>query len=299
MKIASFIDRLNAGEILVADGATGTNLQRLGLPSGVHPEDWVLDEPGRILMLEEAFVDAGSDIILTCTFGATRIRLKGAAHAADVIEINKTAADLARRAASTRAGVLVGGSIGPLGQLLKPYGPLTPEEAGTAYTEQARALAEGGVDLVVIETQYALGEMDAALAAVKAVTDLPVVVSFSFDRGTRTIMGVRPSEVAGRYAAAGPAMIGANCGTTLENMQKILGEYGAAAPEFPLWAKPNAGLPRLESGQTVYDVSPAQMAEFTRRAAKLGACVVGGCCGSTPEHIAAMAEAVRSTESNP
>jgi 5-methyltetrahydrofolate--homocysteine methyltransferase len=297
--MASFVERLKSGEILVADGATGTNLQKLGLPSGVHPEDWVLDEPGKILMLEEAFVDAGSDIILTCTFGATRIRLKGAAHAADVVEINKAAADLAGRAASTREGVLVAGSVGPLGLLLKPYGPLTLEEAGAAYMEQARALSEGGVDLLVIETQYALGEVDAALAAVHATTDLPLVISFSYDRGTRTMMGVRPSDVADRYTAGGVAMIGANCGTTLENMEKILGEYAAAAPGFPLWAKPNAGLPRVDDGQTVYDVSPSQMAEFGRRAVQLGACVIGGCCGSSPEHVAAMAEAVKSKESNP
>ena len=294
----SFVDRLASGEILVADGATGTNLQKLGLPSGVHPEDWVLDEPGKILMLEEAFVDAGSDIILTCTFGATRTRLRGAAHAADVIEINKTAADLARRAASTRPGAMVGGSIGPLGQLLKPYGPLTVDQATAAYSEQARALAEGGVDLLVIETQYALGEVDAVMAAVKAVTDLPVVISFSYDRGTRTMMGVRASDVAGRYANGTVSMIGANCGTTLENLLKILGEYGVAAPGFPLWAKPNAGLPRLEQGQTVYEVLPAEMAEFARRAVQLGARVVGGCCGSTPEHIAAIAEAIKSSESS-
>ena len=296
--MASFVERLASGEIFVSDGATGTNLQKLGLPSGVHPEDWVLDEPGKILMLAEAFVDAGSDIILTCTFGATRTRLKGAAHAADVLEINKTAADLARRAASTRQGVIVGGSIGPLGQLLKPYGPLTVEEATTAYAEQARALSEGGVDLLVIETQYALGEVDAAIAAVTAVTDLPVVISFSYDRGTRTMMGVRPSDVAGRYANAAVSMIGANCGTSLENMIHILGEYRAEVPGFPLWAKPNAGLPRVDHGQTAYDVVPAQMAEFARRAVQLGARVVGGCCGSTPEHVAAMAEAVKSSEAS-
>jgi len=286
-------------DVLLADGAMGTNLFALGLANGAPGELWNVHQPDNVRSIHQAFVDAGSDIILTCTFGATRTRLKGAAHGADVVQINKAAADLARRAASTREGVLVGGSIGPLGQLLKPYGPLTLEEAGAAYAEQARALYEGGVDLLVIETQYALGEVDAALSAVKAVTDLPVVISFSYDRGTRTMMGVRPSDVAGRYTPDAVAMIGANCGTILQNMEKILGEYTAAVPGSRLWAKPNAGLPRVDDGQTVYDVSPAQMAEFAQRAVHFGARVVGGCCGSTPEHIAAMAEAVRSKESHP
>ncbi len=289
----SFVDRLSSGEILVADGATGTNLQKLGLPSGVHPEDWVLEKPEKILMLEEAFVEAGSDIILTCTFGATRPRLKGSAHADHSVEINRTAAGLARKAASLRQDVLIGGSMGPLGQLLKPYGPLTREQASEAYTEQARGLSEGGVDLLVIETQYALDEVDAALAAVRAVTDLPVVISFSYDRGTRTMMGVRPSDVAVQYGKAGALMLGANCGTSLENMEKILAEYAAALPGFPLWAKPNAGMPRVAEGQTVYDVSPREMAEFAKRAAAQGARVIGGCCGSTPEHVFAMADALK------
>ncbi len=289
----SLVDRLNSGEILVADGATGTNLQTLGLAAGAHPEDWVLERPDKILMLEQAFVEAGSDIILTCTFGATRIRLKGSAHATQTAKINRAAAELARKAASSREGVLVGGSMGPLGQLMKPYGPLTKEEASEAYTEQAQALSDGGVDLLVIETQYSLDEVDTALESVRAVSPLPVVISFSYDRGTRTMMGVQPSSVAARYGRAGVLMIGANCGTTLENMERILGEYSAALPGFPLWAKPNAGLPRMEQGQTIYDVSPGEMADFAKRSAALGARVVGGCCGSTPEHVSAMADALK------
>lgn len=288
----TFLDRLEAGSAFVADGATGTNLQRDGLPAGMHPEDWVLEQPAKILALEKAFVRAGSNIILTCTFGGTRVRLKGAAHESDVAEINRRAVALAREAASTGNDVLVAGSMGPLGQLLKPLGPLMPEDAKAAYREQAEALCEGGVDLIVIETQYALDEVDAALSAVRAVFNIPVVVSFSYDRGTRTMMGVGPSKVAERYGRPGIAMIGANCGTTLENMEKILGESAASAPGFPLWAKPNAGLPRIADGQTIYDVTPGEMGEFARRAIALGARVVGGCCGSTPEHVRAMAAAV-------
>jgi 5-methyltetrahydrofolate--homocysteine methyltransferase len=291
--MSGLIERLKAGEILVADGATGTNLQKVGLVGGIHTEDWVLDHPEKILDLEKAFVAAGADIILTCTFGGTRPRMQGAKHGDQVHEINKRAAELACEAASARNGVLVGGSIGPIGKLLKPYGPLTAEEARDAFAEQAKALAEGGADLLVFETHFALNEVDAGLEGARSVTDLPIVVSFGYDRGTRTMMGVKPSEVITKYKEKGVALIGANCGTTLENMEAIIGEYAAAGPGFPLWAKPNAGMPRLEGTETIYDVTPEQVAEFAKKYVGLGARVVGGCCGSTPEHVAAIAKAIK------
>jgi 5-methyltetrahydrofolate--homocysteine methyltransferase len=291
--MSGLIERLKAGEILVADGATGTNLQKVGLVGGIHTEDWVLDHPEKILDLEKAFVAAGADIILTCTFGGTRPRMQGAKHGDQVHEINKRAAELACEAASARNGVLVGGSMGPIGKLLKPYGPLTAEEARDAFAEQAKALAEGGADLLVFETHFALNEVDAGLEGARSVTDLPIVVSFGYDRGTRTMMGVKPSEVITKYREKGVALIGANCGTTLENMEAIIGEYAAAGPGFPLWAKPNAGMPRLEGTETIYDVTPEQVAEFAKKYVGLGARVVGGCCGSTPEHVAAIAKAIK------
>lgn len=288
-----FLECLKAGDILVADGATGTNLQKAGLAAGMHTEDWVFDQPDKILALEKTFVAAGADIILTCTFGGTRLRMRGAKHADRIAEINQRAVKLAREAASVRDGVLVGGSIGPLGQLMKPYGPITPEEAKNAFAEQANALAEGGVELFVIETQFAFEEADAAFEGARSVTDLPIVISFSYDRGTRTMMGVKPVDVIKKYKAMGAALVGANCGTTLENMETIVKEYASTETGFPLWAKPNAGMPRLEGAQTIYDVTPQQMAEFARKYIAHGARVVGGCCGSTPEHIAAIAEAVK------
>jgi len=288
-----FLERLNGGEVLVADGATGTNLQKVGLVGGMHTEDWVFDHPDKILDLEKAFVAAGSDIILTCTFGGTFPRMKGAKHADNVERINKRAVELAREAASMRDGVLVAGSIGPIGQLLKPYGPLTHEEAFAAFAQQAKSLAEGGVDLIVIETHFALEEVNAAFEGVRSVTDLPIVVSFSYDRGTRTMMGVKPTDVIKKYKAMGATLIGANCGTTLENMEAIIKEYATAESGFPLWAKPNAGMPRLEGDETIYDVTPDEMAEYAKKYVALGARVVGGCCGSTPEHVAAIAKAVK------
>jgi 5-methyltetrahydrofolate--homocysteine methyltransferase len=293
--MSSFISRLQSGESFAADGATGTNLQQIGLTSGKHTEDWVLEEPDRILELERSFVTAGADIILTCTFGGSRPRLRGSPHADRAEELNRRAAALARQAAESGQGVLVGGSMGPLGQLLAPYGPLSADEARAAYAEQAAALASGGVDLLVIETQFSMDEASIAVEAAKRATDLPIVVSFSYDRGTRTMMGVKPTDVATKFKELGAAAIGVNCGTTLENALAILRDYATAVPSFPLWAKPNAGLPRLEGTATIYDVSPIEMGKFALEAKKLGARIVGGCCGSTPSHVDSIARTVHTS----
>ena len=288
-----FLERLNNGDILVADGATGTNLQKMGLQGKFVPEDLVLDQPDVILKLEEAFVEAGSDIILTCTFGGTSLRMKESKYADRASEVNMRAVELARKAASTRKDVLVAGSIGPTGVLMKPYGPLLPEEAKAAFAAQAKALAEGGVDLLVIETMFAFDEATAAFEGARSVTDLPIVVSFSYDRGVRTMMGVKPADVIKKYKEMGAVAVGANCGTTLENMEKIVQEYAATEPGFPIWAKPNAGLPRMEGITAVYDVTPEQMGESALKNIASGARIVGGCCGSSPEHVAGIAKVVK------
>ena len=290
-----FLERLNGGEILVADGATGSNLQKMGLKPGQPPEDLIIDDPGIILKLEGMFVDAGSDIILTCTFGGTRLRMKDSKYQGRAPEVNVRAAELARTAASKRTGVLVAGSMGPVGALIKPYGPLEAEEVKAAFTEQAKALVEGGVDLLVIETMFAFDETSAAFDAARSVTDLPIVVSFSYDRGTRTMMGVKPKDVMKKYAGMGAAVVGANCGTTLENMGAIVREYAETISNFPIWAKPNAGVPHIDvqTEQSIYDMTPEDMAVFAKRYVELGARIVGGCCGSTPEHVAAIAKAVK------
>jgi 5-methyltetrahydrofolate--homocysteine methyltransferase len=289
-----FHERLNAGEIFIADGATGTNLQKMGLKPGFVPEDLVMDQPDLLLKLETAFVEAGSDIILTCTFGGTDIRMKESKYADRSTEVNQRAVELARKATSTRKDVLVAGSIGPSGLLMKPYGPLLPDEAKESFAKQAKALAEGGVDLLVIETFFAFDEATAAFEGARSVTDLPIVVSFSYDRGVRTMMGVKPTDVIKKYKELGAAVVGANCGTTLENMEKVVQEYAATEPGFPIWAKPNAGLPRMEGTTSVYDVTPEQMGESALHNIANGARIVGGCCGSTPEHVAGIAKAVKS-----
>jgi 5-methyltetrahydrofolate--homocysteine methyltransferase len=289
-----FLGILESGKTLVADGATGTNLQKMGIQPGTPPEELVLDQPDLVMQLEKSFVEAGSDIILTCTFGGTSLRLKDSKYPDRVGEINQKAVEIARKAASFGTGVLVAGSIGPTGQVMKPYGPLAEEEALVSFTEQAKALAGAGVDLLVIETMFAFNEADAAFKAARSVTDLPIVVSFSYDRGVRTMMGVKPGDMLTQYREMGAAMVGANCGTTLENMETIQKEYASSGPGVPLWAKPNAGLPHTDGVTTTYDVTPEQMAEFARKYVSIGARVVGGCCGSTPEHIAAIAKAVKS-----
>ena len=266
----------------------------MGLRYGTPPEDLVIDNPDLLSGLAGRFVDAGSDIILTCTFGGTRLRMKESPYAKRSAEINTRAVELARKAASKREGVLVAGSIGPTGALFKPFGPLDPAQAFESFAEQAKALAEGGVDLLVLETMFAMDEAVAAFDAARSVTDLPVVVSFSYDRGVRTMMGVKPAQVMKTFVEKGAAAVGANCGTSLENMAKIVHEYADTVPGFPIWSKPNAGLPRMDANNvTVYDVTPGQMGESALANIASGARIVGGCCGSTPEHVAGIASAVK------
>ena len=290
----TFLERLHADETLVVDGATGTNLQKAGLKAGIPPEAWVMEQPEKILALEKAFMEAGSDIVLTCTFGGTRLRLKDSPYAGRAVEVNQRAVEIARQAVHACPEVLVAGSMGPVGGLLKPYGLLTFEEVGAAYLEQAQALTGAGVDLLVIETQFSLEEAKAALEGAHQAGDLPVVVSFSFDRGMRTMMGVKPSQVVQTFQRMGVTAIGANCGTTLENMEAIVREYSAMAAGLVIWAKPNTGLPIMgDNGAAIYDVTPEQMGEFANRYIQAGARIVGGCCGSTPAHVAAIAHTVK------
>ena len=290
-----FLERLNAGEILVSDGATGSNLQKMGLKPGQPPEDLIIDSPDLISGLAASFVEAGSDIILTCTFGGTRMRMKDSKYQERTSEVNMLAAELARKAASKRTDVLVAGSMGPVGALIKPYGPLEAEDVRATFAEQAKALADGGVDLLVIETMFSFEETTAAFEGARSATDLPIVISFSYDRGTRSMMGVKPKDVIKRYTEMGVTMVGANCGTTLENMEAVVKEYVDTVPNAPLWVKPNAGVPRMDiqTEQGIYDMSPQDMARFSKKYVALGARVVGGCCGNTPEHVAAIVKAVK------
>lgn len=289
----AFLRLLEGDQTLIADGATGTNLQHAGLAPGAHTEEWVIDRPGQILELERAFIGAGADIILTCTFGATAIRMHGSKYDNRIEELNQTAALIAREAAGRKGDVLVAGSMGPLGKLLKPYGPITREQAVAAFAEQARGLSAGGADLLIVETQFSLDEAKAALEAAQSVCNVPVIVSFSYDQGTRTMMGLQPQVAARTFGELGAAMIGVNCGTTLDNALAVVQDYARTEPSLPIWVKPNAGLPRLEGSIAKYDVTPEQMGAFARQAVRHGARVIGGCCGTTPEHLRAISQAAR------
>lgn len=285
-----FVDRLNAGEILVADGATGTSYQQMGLSIGVAPEEWVEDHPDRVVGLHRAFIEAGSDIILTDTFGGTPIRLRETRFAGRASELNRRAAKLASEA-TAGTHVLVAGSMGPTGMLMEPLGDLTASAAADAYAVQAAGLVEGGVDLLLLETFFALEEALAAIDGIRRVTALPLVVSFSFDQGTRTMMGLSPSSMVKAISPLGTAAIGANCGRSLDDMAKVVMELAALNAGIPLWIKPNAGLPRMDGDVARYDTTPETMAAFAERFMDAGAQIVGGCCGSSPGHVAAIAAA--------
>jgi 5-methyltetrahydrofolate--homocysteine methyltransferase len=288
----TFAERLKAGEILVADGATGTNLQARGLPRGKPTEFWLMEQPEQVKQLHRDFIAAGSNIILTNTFGGSSIRLGVDGMAERAVELNMLAARLARQAAEG-TDTLVAGSIGPTGQLIKPLGPLETETAFQSFAEQAKALAEGGVDLLVIETQFDIGEATQAVKAAHSVCSLPLVVSFSYDRGTRTMMGVRAAQMAREFGALDVSVLGVNCGRSLEDNLQVLKELKEAT-SLPLWFKPNAGLPKLdENDNAKYDLTPEEMGLKVREGIAGGAQVVGGCCGTSPEHLRQIARSAR------
>lgn len=275
--------------MLLTEGATGTNFQQMGLPPGAAPEDWVFDAPDRVRELHERFARAGSEFALTCSFGANPVRLGDGALADRVREVNLRAAELAREGVGAEG--LVGGAIGPTGQLVEPYGPLTRELCKAAYAEQAQALVDGGVDVLVLETFFALEEALWAVQGIRSVTELPLIISFSFDQGTRTMMGISPADVVGAFQPLGVAAIGANCGRSLKDNDIVVHEF-LQATRVPVWIKPNAGVPKVLGDNVVYEADPATLAAHIADYARQGARIVGGCCGTTPEHIAAIARAL-------
>jgi len=287
----SFLDRLAGSGVLLADGATGTNYHEMGIEPGKAPEEWVIEAPERVAELHRLFVDAGSDLLLTCSFGASSLRLADEALHGRAVEVNTRAAEIAREVAGPER--LVAGSIGPTGHLTDPLGPLTHELAVSTFAEQAGALAAAGVDVLVLETFFSLDEGLWALEGIRRATDLPVVVSYSFDQGTRTMMGLSPTDVVRAFAPLGIAAIGANCGKSLADTDRIVEELLAEAGDLPLWVKPNAGVPRIEGEHVVYEAGPDDLARHVSAYAAAGAKVVGGCCGSTPAHVAAIAAVLR------
>jgi len=289
-KLAEWLEN---GAVLVADGATGAELQAAGLQAGTIPEEWNLSHPDTIEALHLSYLDAGSKIIVSNTFGANRVKLARAGREDFVAEANLRGVEIARRAAEPY-GALVAGDMGPSGGLLEPLGALTYDKAVEAYGEQARYLEEAGVDCIWIETMSDLNEARAAVHAVRQTTSLPVLCSLSFDTHGRTMMGVKPADAAEELGQLGVTAVGGNCGASLDDMLQVVRDMAEVIPGYPLIAKPNAGLPRLVDGVSVYDTSPAEMARYAVQCVAAGARIVGGCCGSTPTHIMAIAEAVNS-----
>jgi methionine synthase I (cobalamin-dependent) len=276
---------------LLADGATGSNLFDRGLTSGDAPELWNSEHPERIAQLHRAFIESGADIILTNSFGGTRYRLKLHMAEARVAELNERAAQIARTEAD-RAGrmVLVGGSIGPTGEILEPLGALGLNAAREAFAEQAAALARGGADIIWIETMSSVEETEAAVAGART-TALPIVATLSFDTNGRTMMGITPSELASLHRRHRLAACGSNCGTgPAELVACIVNLATAADPNAILVAKANCGIPQFVDGAIRFNGTPELMAEYARLSLDSGARIIGGCCGTTPAHLRVMRE---------
>jgi len=283
--------RLSQPGVLVADGATGTMLQKAGLPVGAPSELWVLENPEGVKDLHRSYLEAGSDIVLTDTFGGSRPKLDKNGLGDQVVEINRKAAQLAREVAGAQRLVL--GDIGPTGLLMEPLGTLTHDEAVQCFAEQAGALVSGGVDGILIETMSDLNEATAAVEGARQVTDLPILVTLSFDTRGRTMMGVKPAKAAKVLSEMGVDVIGANCGRTLSETLDAIQEMRQAVPEAVLMAKPNAGLPHVDGSDSVYDVSPEIVAEYALKFSALGVKIMGTCCGSNPEHIRAISQKLK------
>jgi len=285
------IERLTAGGPVVTDGAWGTQLQQRGLAVGGCPDAWNLTEPEKVEEVARAYVQAGSQVILTNTFGANRFVL--ARHKLDdkVAEINRAGVEISRRAADGRAKVFA--SIGPSGVMLM-MGKVSEAELQAAFAAQAEAMAEAGADGIVVETMADPAEARLAVAAGRA-TGLPVVACMTFDSGPskdRTMMGTTPEQAARELTSAGADVIGANCGQGIAGFVEICRRLYAAT-NGPVWIKPNAGLPELVDGRTVYRQTPEQFAAYVPQLVEAGAGFVGGCCGTTPEFIRAVRERLR------
>jgi 5-methyltetrahydrofolate--homocysteine methyltransferase len=277
-------------KVLLGDGAMGTQLQRAGLESGGCGEAWNLDHLERILKIQRAYVEAGSDILLSNTFGASRIMLNRHGEADRTVHINKAAVAIAREALGGEGYVL--GDIGPFGGLMEPYGEITPKEVQSAFGEQARALIEAGADGIIIETQTALEELQLAIEAAHLAGAPVVIGSVAFDmmasgEDVRTMMGVSPEQAAEFMAIHRCHILALNCGTGINMLTAtdIVRRYRKTAGNLPVMVQPNAGQPVLENMQVLYKETPEEMALGLNDAIAAGARIVGGCCGSTPDHI--------------
>ena len=290
----SLAELLATKRVLLADGATGTNYFDRGLTAGDPPEMWNVDHVDRVALLHQEFVDAGADIILTNTFGCNKHRLKLHNLEARTHELNMRAAQIARSVAD-KAGrpVIVAGSVGPTGELFEPLGKLTYDDAVACFKEQVEGLKAGGADVAWIETMSAPDEMRAAMDGAIA-ADLPYTFTGSFDTAGRTMMGLEPGALANVATGMIPPPVahGSNCGVGASDLLLSVLEMTQAHPDDVVIAKANCGVPQIKGGEVVYSGTPDLMARYVRLAVDSGARIIGGCCGTSPEHLAAMRKAL-------
>jgi len=296
MTKTTWSDLLATGDTIAADGGMGTMLMALGLKPGDTPELWNVERADDVRGIHRGYIEAGARIILTNTFGGNRYRLQHRNLEDRVGELNRAAAALARgEADAARSPVVVGGSIGPSGKMMAPLGDLTYEDAAAAFEEQAGALVDGGVDVLWVETMSDLNELRAAIEGCRvAAPGFPLVATMTFDTRGHTSMGVSTQMAVEAFTDLRLLAFGGNCGNGPEEIEGVIREMRELSPEAVLVAKSNAGMPRLEGGRQVYDATPEIMAEHARRVRDIGAGIIGACCGSTPDHIAAMVTALKS-----
>lgn len=289
----TILERLADGELLVSDGATGTYLQTRGLEPGGCPEELNASQPELVQQMARDFFEAGSDMVLTASFGGSRFMLKKYDYGDRVAELNRLAARHARSVAPW--GRHVAGSVGPTGEFLEPLGEVSEAEMLDAFVEQITALASGGADAVVIETMFAIEESKLAIKAAKENTDLVVLATMTFDPGPRgffTMMGVTPERAVKELQEAGADVVGANCGNGIDHMVEVARQLRDVTDGY-LLIHSNAGLPAIVKGQIVYPETPEYMAQGFEKLVDLGVNIVGGCCGTTPDHVRALSKAVR------
>ena len=278
---------------LLLDGAMGTMLFSQGLTAGAAPELWNVEHPERVRNVHRAYIEAGSHVVLTNSFGGTSYRLKLHDLQDRVYELNKAAAENARAEAdAVERKVLVGGSMGPSGELLIPMGEMSFEDCQAAFAEQARGLTDGGADVLWVETMSDLNEVKAAVLGARSVSDLPIAATMSFDTQGRTMMGVTPVQALQELKDLDLVAIGANCGNGLAEIIGVIEAMQAVDSETLLIAKSNAGIPQWVDNELSYDGTPEIMASYANLVNRLGAKLIGGCCGSDPSHIRAMAQAL-------
>ena len=288
----NLLDRLST-ETILADGAMGTMLHARGIGFDQCFDELNLTQPTAVAEIHRAYIEAGAQLIITNTFGANRFKLTKHGLDDHVVQLNRAGVDLAKRVVSASfREVLVAGDVGPLGVRIAPFGRVQPEQARAAFAEQITALAEAGADLIVMETFSDLYEIREAIKAARESCDLPVVASVTFTRDDRTVLGDDPLKVARTLREAGVDVIGVNCSGGPAQLLRILKQMNQAVPNGVFWVKPNAGWPEQMGGRIMYPADPEYFGEYALSFREMGACIVGGCCGTTPQHIAAMRKAL-------